>query len=229
MKISIVVPVYNELRTIRQILSKILEVNLPGIDEKEIIVVDGYSTDGTREFLCDYRCNQKIKLILEEKRCGKGMAVRMGFKEASGDIVMIQDADLESDPNEYPDLLEPILSKQTKVVYGSRFSRGRGLSSWGSYLGNQIVTWILNVVFLCRLSDVATVHKVFTRDVLKDLEFECKGFDFDVELTAKIIKRNKITEVPISYKPRNRQEGKKLHWLVGLRALYLILKYRFVG
>jgi len=228
MKISIIVPVYNEIRTINQILTKISEVNLPGICEKEIIIVDGHSTDGTREFLCKYCRNRDIKLILEEKRSGKGMAVRKGFKEASGNIIVIQDADLESDPNEYAKLLQPILGNETRVVYGSRFSNGRGFASWGSYLGNQIVTWALNIVFFCRLSDVATVYKVFLRDVVKELRFECTGFDFDVELTAKIIKKNRIKEVPISYIPRNKQDGKKLHWSIGFKALYLILKYRFV-
>lgn len=227
MRVSVIIPVYNETKTISELLSKVLNVQLIGIDEKEIIVVDGYSTDGTREFLCEFCPKHNIKLTLETKRLGKGMAVRNGFEEATGDIIIIQDADLESKPEEFPKLLEPILKKQTKVVYGSRFINGRGVTPLGSYIGNQIVTLAFNTLFFRKISDIATVYKVFTRDVIKGLKFDCKGFDFDIELTSKISRKYKILEVPISYSPRNKEEGKKLHWLVGLRALFVVFKYRF--
>lgn len=209
------------------LLEKVKTVKLVNI-KKEIIVVDGSSTDGTRELLLNICPMEDIQLVMEEKRLGKGMALRNGLANASGDVVLIQDADLETDPDEYPQLLEPILEDRSQVVYGSRFKNGRGKTSWGSYIGNKVVTLFINLLFFSNLSDVATVYKVFRRGVIKDFNFECKGFDFDIEITAKIIKSgHKIIDVPISYNPRKTTDGKKLHWLVGVRALYLIFKYRF--
>ncbi len=229
MKISIIIPVYNEIKTIKEILFKINSVELSGID-KEMIIVDGCSTDGTREFLQDFCPKQKIKLILEEKRSGKGKAVRKGISAASNDIIMIQDADLETDPNDYPSLLKPIEEGQTDIVYGSRFKNGRSLSSWGSYIGNMAVSLFLNLFFSSNLTDIATAYKIFRRSTIRNLHFECNGFDFDIEITAKFLRNGlRIREIPISYYPRRAKDGKKLHWSVGLRALYLIIKYRFLN
>lgn len=227
MKLSIIMPVYNEKNTVAKVLERVKGVELPGID-KELIVIDGCSTDGTRELLEEICAKQNIRLIKEQERLGKGMAVRTGFKHATGEIFLIQDADMETNPEEYPLLLEPILKNRYKVVYGSRFKNGRGSASFGNYWGNAIVTAFLNLFFFCRLSDVATVYKVFRSEVIKGLNFECRGFDFDIEITAKIVKSgNDILEVPIAYDPRQAKDGKKLHWFVGVRALMLILKYRF--
>ena len=227
MKISIIIPVYNERGTIGIVLEKVKAVKLIDI-KKEIIVVDGCSTDGTREFLLELCQKENFLLIREEQRLGKGMALRNAFNNLTGDIVLIQDADLETNPDEYPALLKPILEGKATVVYGSRFKKGRGKTLWGSYLGNWAVTLFMNLLFFSKLSDVATVYKVFKRDVIEDFNFECKGFDFDVEITVKILKSgNNILEIPISYNPRRAKDGKKLHWFVGIRALYLIFKYRF--
>ena len=227
MVLSVIIPVYNEKNTIGRVIERVKAVKLPGI-KKEIIVIDGCSTDGTRELLADIAPKDGICLVMEDQRRGKGMAVRTGFKKASGDIIIIQDADLETNPEEYPALLEPIIKDNRQVVYGSRFKKGRGNASWGNYCGNRLVTLFMNILFFTRLSDVATVYKVFRKDVIKGLNFECKGFDFDIEITAKILKSgNNIFEIPISYDPRLAKDGKKLHWLVGVRALFLIFKYRF--
>ena len=229
MILSVIIPVYNEKNTIVRVIEKVKAVKLPGI-KKEIIVIDGCSTDGTRELLIDLSCNEDICLIMEDQRRGKGMAVRTGFNKASGDTIIIQDADLETDPDEYPLLLEPIIKDNKRVVYGSRFKKGRGNASWGNYCGNWLVTFFMNSLFFARLSDVATVYKVFRKDVIRGLNFECKGFDFDIEITAKILRSgNDISEIPISYDPRMVKDGKKLHWLVGARAIILIFKYRFWG
>lgn len=225
--LSVIIPVYNERNTIGRVIERVKAVKLPGI-RKEIIVIDGCSTDGTREFLADIAPNQNIHLVMEERRRGKGMAVRTGFSKATGDIIIIQDADLETNPEEYPQLLEPIISDNRQVVYGSRFKRGRGNASWGNYYGNWLVTIFMNILFFSRLSDVATVYKVFRKDVIKYTNFECKGFDLDIEITAKILKSGyRILELPISYEPRLAKDGKKLHWFIGIRALLLVFKYRF--
>ena len=227
MVLSVIIPVYNERNTIGRVIERVKAVKLPGI-MKEIIVIDGCSTDGTRELLADIALKQNIYLVMEEHRRGKGMAVRTGFAKATGDVIIIQDADLETNPEEYPQLLEPIIRENRQVVYGSRFKRGRGSASWGNYYGNWLVTVFMNMLFSSRLSDVATVYKVFRKDVIKDINFECMGFDFDIEITAKILKSGyEILEMPISYEPRLAKDGKKLHWFIGVRALLLVFKYRF--
>ena len=229
MVLSVIIPVYNEKNTISKVIERVKAVELPGI-RKEIIIIDGCSTDGTRELLAGLSSKEGICLIMEDRRRGKGMAVRAGFNKASGDTIIIQDADLETNPEEYPLLLEPIIKYNRRVVYGSRFKKGRGNASWGNYCGNWLVTLFMNMLFFARLTDVATVYKVFRKDVIKGLNFECKGFDFDIEITAKILRSgNNISEIPISYDPRMVKDGKKLHWLVGARVFFLIFKYRFWG
>ncbi|MFH1202747.1 MAG: glycosyltransferase family 2 protein [Candidatus Omnitrophota bacterium] len=225
MKLSIVVPVYNEKNTILEVLRRIdsVDINM----EKEVIIVDGCSTDGTKEILKSLK-NRHIKFIFEEKREGKGAAIIRGFKEASGDIFLIQDADLEVNPIEYPRLLRPILEEHVRVVYGSRFLYGRGLTRIKNYLGNKTVTWVLNLLFFTKLSDMATCYKVFVRDAWEKLDLNSKGFEIEAEITINLIKnRERIVEIPIRYIPRSRSEGKKLHWGEGFRALQSIIKLRF--
>jgi len=226
-KLSIIIPVYNEKRTIREIIQRIDNVDV-GM-EKEIIVVDGCSTDGTKEIL-ETLGRKDVQVIYEEKRRGKGAAIRRGFKEATGDIFLIQDADLEVHPAEYPYLLNPIIAGHKKVVFGSRFLRGRGMTRIGSYIGNQLITWAVNILFLIRLTDIATCHKVFTRDVVRRLHLKSNGFEIEAEITTRLIKNGEeIYEIPIDYVPRTHQEGKKLQWQIGFKVLLAILKFRFTS
>ncbi len=224
-KLSVIIAVYNEKDSLSQVIDRIDRVNI-GI-EKEIIIIDGCSTDGTRDILRQIN-GPSIKIIFEDERMGKGYALRTGFAQATGDIILIQDADLEVDPSDYPLLLKPILEGASKVVYGSRFLNGRGRANWVNYLGNRFVTMAANILFNVRLTDMETCYKVFLADVIKDVEFTCNGFDFDAELTCVILKKGlQIKEVPIYYNPRGKSQGKKLHWTVALPSLSVILKRRF--
>ena len=224
-KVSIVMAVYNERESIEKVLEKIQKVDV-GL-EKEIVIVDGRSTDGTREILKNIR-DDRIKVIFEDEKRGKGAALRTGFKSATGDIILIQDADLEIDPFEYPGLLEPILKNESDIVYGSRFSRGRGRTSAVTYFGNRLMTIAANILFNVRLTDIETCYKVFKAECLGGLEFSCNGFDFDAELTAAFLRnKRKILEIPISYNPRNKKDGKKLHWTAGLSSMRALIRGRF--
>ncbi|MBI5145302.1 MAG: glycosyltransferase family 2 protein [Candidatus Omnitrophica bacterium] len=223
-KLSIVIAVYNEKDNLLRVLEKIRQVNLPL--QKEIIIIDGCSTDGTRDILSSME-DENTKLIFETKRKGKGYALRLGFAQATGDIIIIQDADLEVDPFDYPLLLRPILEERSDVVYGSRFFWGKGKASLINYLGNRFLTHTANFLFRTQLTDIETCYKVFRTNVIKNMEFMCNGFDFDAEFTARILKKDiKILEVPISYAPRNKKEGKKLHWTAGIHSLLAIARCR---
>jgi len=223
--LSIIVPVYNEKKTIEEIIRRIDKVDV-GM-KKEIIVVDGCSTDGTKEILNNIK-RDDLRVIHEEKRMGKGAAVRRGLSEAQGEIILIQDADLEVNPAEYPYLLNPILAGHKQVVFGSRFLKGKGLTRFGSYIGNQLITWAVNLLFFVHLTDIATCHKVFSRNVLKKLDLKSNGFEIEAEITTGILKNGfKIYEVPIDYVPRTHQDGKKLNWHVGFKVLSSIIKFRF--
>ncbi|MDF1594120.1 MAG: glycosyltransferase family 2 protein [Desulfobacterales bacterium] len=224
--LSIVMPVFNEKATVAETLRAVLAVPY----RKEIIVVDDGSTDGTREVLQGLQ-NPKISVFLHERNTGKGSALRTGFSKAGGDIILIQDGDLEYDPAEYPVLLQPILSGKADVVYGSRFS-GHGahrvLYFW-HFVGNKILTTLSNVFTDINLSDMETGFKVFTRQALAGITIEEDRFGFEPEITAKIakIKGIRIYEVPISYHGRTYQEGKKINWRDGVWALWCLLKYNF--
>ena len=224
MKLSIVVPVYNETRTIEQVLNRLVEVPY----EKEIIVVDDGSTDGTSDVL--ERCSHpEVKVCRHEKNMGKGAALRTAFAEMSGDIAIIQDADLEYDPKDYPRLLEPILAGHADVVYGSRFLGGphRVLLFW-HYAGNKLITLLSNVMTNLNLTDMETGYKVFRADVIKGLNLKSNRFGCEPEITAKVAKRGyRIYEVPISYYGRTPSEGKKITWKDGLAALLHIIRFRF--
>ena len=226
MKVSVVIPVYNEIDTIEEILARVDKVAI----KKEIIVIDDLSIDGTRERLKKIAADKEnVKVIYHHRNKGKGAALRTGFASVTGDIVIIQDADLEYDPNEYPKLLEPISDGRADVVYGSRFIGGphRVLFFW-HYVGNKLLTLISNALTNLNLTDMETCYKVFKRQILKDINLKSNRFGFEPEFTAKISKmRLRIYEVPISYSGRTYSEGKKITWKDGIVALCLIFWYRF--
>lgn len=223
MKLSVVIPVYNEVGTIEEILNRVCAVGI----EKEVIVVDDYSTDGTRDVLKNF-AKGGIKVFFHEKNMGKGGALRTGFKHVSGDIVIIQDADLEYDPGEYPKLIKPILEGESDVVYGSRFRGGeyqRILFFW-HMVGNKILTLLSNMFTNLTLTDMECCYKVLRRDVMEKITIEENRFGFEPEITAKLAKLGvRIYEVGISYAGRTYSEGKKIGWKDGVKAVYCILKY----
>lgn len=226
MKLSVIIPAYNEKNTVLELLRRVEAVPL-SLD-KEIIVVDDFSTDGTREALGGLG-RPDIKVLFHAKNMGKGSALRTGFSEATGDIVLIQDADLEYDPAEYPGLLAPILDGRADVVYGSRFLGGphRVLFFWHS-VGNRFLTNLSNMLTNLNLTDMETCYKVFRRDVLRKMTLKSRRFGFEPEVTVKVAKlKCRIYEVPISYSGRDYAEGKKITWKDGLAALWHILRYRF--
>ncbi len=225
MRLSIIIPAYNEEKTIKKILSKVRRTNIGNI-EKEIIVIDDGSKDKTKEILSK---EKNIVKIFQRKNYGKGWAIRTGLKRTTGDIIIIQDADMEYDPNEYGRLLKPILKKKTKVVYGSRFLRKHKAKYKMYYLGNRILSLVTKILYTREITDMETCYKVFKKDVIKNIKLKSKKFDFEPEITAKIIKRGyKIIEVPIWYQCRDFKEGKKITWKDGLKAMWSLLKYRFV-
>ncbi|MDX9972803.1 MAG: glycosyltransferase family 2 protein [FCB group bacterium] len=229
LKVSVVIPVYNEKKTIHEIIERVKSVEL----DKEIILVDDYSTDGTREILKELAHGNghvgDVRYYFHERNRGKGAALRTGFEHATGDVIIVQDADLEYDPREYPVLLAPIVDGRADVVYGSRFLGGphRVLFFW-HYLGNKFLTLLSNVLTNLNLTDMETCYKVFRREILDGLSLKSDRFGFEPEFTAKVAKgRFRIYEVPISYSGRNYAEGKKITWKDGISALYTIVRYRF--
>ena len=224
MKISVVMPVYNEAKTVRELIKRVEDVDL----DKEIIIVDDYSTDGTRNILKGLERNPGIRVLYHDKNMGKGAALRTGFKHITGNIVIIQDADLEYNPQEYHKLIRPILDGRADVVYGSRFittEERRVLLFWHS-LGNSFITFISNMFTNLNLTDIETCYKVFKADVIRSLTIEENRFGFEPEITAKIAKkRYRIYEIGISYSGRDYSEGKKIGWKDGFRAIWCIVKY----
>jgi glycosyltransferase involved in cell wall biosynthesis len=225
MKLSIVVPVFNEEKTIETILERIEQTRF----EKEVIIVDDFSTDGTRNILRN-KYDGRHKLLYHDRNMGKGAALKTGFAHVTGDIVIIQDADLEYDPAEYERLVEPIIRGKADVVFGSRFLGGphRVLFFW-HFLGNKLLTLFSNALNNVNLSDMETCYKAFRADILKDMYFHSMRFGFEPEFTAKVARRRlRIYEVPISYYGRTYEEGKKITWKDGISAVYCIIKYRFI-
>lgn len=225
MKLSVVIPVYNERRTLRQLLQRVLEVPF----ETEVLCVDDGSSDGSRELLAELETKHpQLRVFLQPKNCGKGSALRRGIQEASGDFVVIQDADLEYDPSDYPSLLEPLIQGKADVVYGSRFLGSgphRVLYFWHS-VANWILTLISNCLTNINLTDMETCYKVFRREVIQSIPLQEDRFGFEPEITVKIAKRKlRIYEVGISYAGRTYEEGKKIGWKDGVWALWCLLKY----
>lgn len=224
MKLSVVIPVYNEQSTISEVIEKVREVPI----EKEIIVVDDGSTDGTADKLDKHIDDPIITVHKSIVNFGKGAAVRIGFEYASGDAVIIQDADLELDPNEYPQLLEPIQKGEADVVYGSRFMNLQRKVKFINLIANKFLVFLTNLLYGAKLTDMETAYKVFRIDVVKKLQLKSMGFEFEPEVTAKVLRSGyKITEVPITYHPRTVEEGKKIGWKDGFKAIYYLFKFRF--
>lgn len=229
-RISIIIPVYNEFRLLPQVLKRVMEAPLPAGCEKEVIIVDDGSTDGTSELLKQYAGLPLVLVHHSVLNFGKGAAIRIGLVRASGDVLLIQDGDLEYDPKEYKKLLEPIVSGDARIVYGSRF-RGRleGMKR-KNWLANKILTVAANVLFGANITDEATAYKAFRREVFDSIELNCLRFEFCPEITAKARRLGyKIHEVPISYNGRGVDEGKKIRWLDGVHALWTLFRYRFAG
>ncbi len=225
MKISIIMPVYNEAKTISRIIQKVMAVRL----NKELIIVDDGSNDGTQDFLKVIK-HPNIKVIFHHNNKGKGYAIRTALARVTGNIVIIQDADLEYNPEDYHKLIKPVLDGKSKVVYGSRFTRKNPypyhLDKF--YLATRILTFLTNLLYSSKITDESTCYKVFDAKLLKSIKLECKRFEFCPEITAKVLKKKlKIIEVPISYSPRTPKQGKKINWKDGFQAFWALIKYRF--
>jgi glycosyltransferase involved in cell wall biosynthesis len=227
MKLSIVMPVFNERNTIKEILRRVRQVDLGDL-EREIVIVDDCSSDGTRDILAMEE-DSGTRVMLHPENQGKGAAVRTGFAAATGDMIIVQDADLEYDPEDYPKLIEPVLKGKAQVVYGSRFTGPRKNMLFWHFVGNRFLALVTNVLYNTTLSDMETCYKLFTREALEGIEIKSDHFDFEPEITAKILKKRiRIFEVPISYAGREMEEGKKITWRDGAPALWALIKYRFV-
>lgn len=225
--LSIIIPVYNEKKTIQALIEKVRKADILGL-KKELIIVDDGSNDGTCDIL---KKINNAKVFFHENNKGKGAAIRTGLQHARGDIVLIQDADLEYDPNDYKALLEPLITKKTDVVYGSRFVQSKIFPKnmyYGHCLGNIVLTGMTNMLYSANLSDMETCYKVMRKEAINGLQLSSMRYDIEPELTAKLLKKGfSIHEVPIQFNPRSFEEGKKINWKDGLVALWTLLKYRF--
>ena len=229
MKLSIIIPVYNEEKTLNQLVERVEIVNLGNI-KKELIVVNDCSKDNSQNIIKKLMKKYKnIRLINHEFNQGKGAAIRTGLNYADGGILIIQDGDLEYNPEEYKKLIKPILEGRTKVVYGSRLlGKIKGFNIPIHHIGNIGLSLITTLLYFRKITDMETCYKMMTKDVIKNIKLRAKRFDFEPEITAKIIKRGyKIIEIPITYNSRSFQEGKKITWRDGLKAIYYLIKYRF--
>lgn len=225
-KITIIIPVYNEIKTLNQILEKVEKTDFCGL-EKEIILIDDGSTDGTKELYSTL----SYKVLYHDVNQGKGAAIRTGLKEATGDIIVIQDADLEYDPVDYKDLIQLILDNKADVAYGTRLNGGKPSRAFMFHhlLGNKLLTLITNILYNTTLTDMETCYKAFRADFIKDITIKSDRFDFEPEITAKVLKKGaRIYELPISYYGREYAEGKKITWKDGFQAIWTLIKFRFV-
>ena len=233
-KLSVIVPVFNESNTVVEVVRRMRAVELPDGIEREIIIVDDGSDDGTRDVLRQLG-DSTVRIVLHEGNRGKGAAVRTGLALASGDYVLIQDADLEYDPDDWPRLIAPVMRGRARVVYGSRFTGERRNMLFLHWVGNRLLSLVTNMLYNTTLSDMETCYKLFDRQVLDGISIQSDRFDFEPEITAKVSKRNKkgehwrIYEVGISYAGRTYDEGKKITWKDGLAALWTIIRFKFVN
>ena len=224
MKLSVILPVYNEEPTVRQSIERTLGLPL----DLEVVVVNDGSTDGTQRILESMDGRPRLQIVHAEKNGGKGTAIRIGLQHVAGDIVIIQDADLEYDCNEYSNMLVPFQDPETRVVYGSRFLGRIEQMRLINRVANRFFTWFANVLFRGNITDEATCYKAFRTDLIKDLDLRCRRFEFCPEVTAKVLRRGvPIKEVPITYKARTHEEGKKIGWRDGWMVIYTLLRYRF--
>ncbi len=225
-KLSVIVPVYDERNTVVEIVRRMRAVDIPL--EREFVLVDDGSTDGTREVLRQL-ADSTVRVVYHEKNQGKGAAIRSGLEQVTGDLVLVQDADLEYDPEDWPKLLAPVLRGKAQVVYGSRFTGERRNMLFLHWIGNRFLSLVTNVLYNTTLSDMETCYKLFDRRVLASITLRASRFDFEPEVTAKVLRRGiRIYEVPISYAGREFHEGKKITWRDGVVALWTLVKYRFV-
>lgn len=228
MKLSIIMPIYNEEATLTEIIHKVQDVNL----DKELILVDDGSSDGTQAILQAWEQDPlpDVKIIYHPQNRGKGAAIATGLQHVTGDLIIIQDADLEYDPQDYYALVEPFQDNETKVVYGSRNLKKNPRSTFSFYWGGRLLSLVTNLLYGSHITDEATCYKVFRADLLKSLGIESAGFEFCPEMTGKVLRRGiTIHEVPISYYPRLWNEGKKIKWQDGLIAIWVLLKYRLTS
>ncbi len=226
MKLSVIIPIYNEINTLEEIISRVQETKLAD----EIVLVDDGSIDGTREIVEKFKNKNGFVVVMHEKNQGKGAAVRSGFEVAKGEIFLIQDADLEYDPREYPNLLKPLNEGLSDVVYGSRFlGASRRVAMFWHMIANKMLTLFTNLLYDTMLTDMETGYKVFKREVVDDMPLHSKRFEFEPEFTAKILKRKyRIFEVPITFNPRDYSDGKKIGLSDAFEAIWALIKYRFV-
>ncbi len=227
MKISIIIPVYNEERTIRDILKRVAAVDLPV--KREIVVVDDGSTDATPEFINRFfdENEEFVQVHTSLINIGKGVSVRMGLEKATGDIILIQDADKELSPEDIPSIIEPIVEGEKKAVFGSRLLEGKEKMFWKGYLANKFLVFLVNILYGAGLTDVETGYKAFKKELTDKLKLKSIGFEWEIEITTKLLRKNvEIGEVPVDYDPRSAMEGKIIGWWDGIKAIYYIVKNR---
>lgn len=229
MLVSIIIPVYNELFNVERVISRVMAAPMPAGCSRELIVVDDGSTDGTSELLQKY-ANEPLMVIHQSVvNFGKGAAIRIGLAKAKGDLILIQDGDMEYDPNDYPKILQPLVDGTANVVYGSRFMGSVEGMEWANWLANKLLTLTVNILYGARITDEATAYKAFRRDVVEGFRLKCLRFEFCPEITAKFLRTgNSILEVPISYNARGYNEGKKIRWYDGVDAIWALFKYRMI-